>query len=112
MRKRKMFRAVGVSPPVAQPPAGLRRAARRFRAPLRRLRVAANRPFRYTAEPHSPQVAAMSLKRFLLVRLGRVVSYPVRRQLARFEVACQNPQAVQDQLLSQILSTQKNTAFG
>jgi len=55
---------------------------------------------------------AMSLKRFFLVRLGRVISYPVRRQLRQFEVACQTPEVVQSELLRGILHTQRNTAFG
>jgi hypothetical protein len=54
----------------------------------------------------------MSLKRFLLVRLGRLISYPIRRQLRQFEIACQTPEAVQTQLLQSILSTQANTGFG
>ena len=37
----------------------------------------------------------MSLKRFLLVRVGRLISYPVRRQLRLFEAACHEPEAVQ-----------------
>ncbi len=54
----------------------------------------------------------MSLKRFLLVRLGRLISYPIRRQLRQFELACQNPEAVQTQLLHRILRAQTNTGFG
>jgi hypothetical protein len=54
----------------------------------------------------------MSLKRFLLVRLGRLLTYPVRRQLRQFEVACQNPEAVQTELLLRILRTQTDTQFG
>jgi hypothetical protein len=54
----------------------------------------------------------MSLKRFLLVRFGRLISYPIRRQLRLFEAACQNPEAVQRELLFHILRTQQNTAFG
>jgi hypothetical protein len=54
----------------------------------------------------------MSLKRFLLVRLGRLLTYPVRRQLRQFEVACQNPEAVQAELLATILRTQADTQFG
>jgi hypothetical protein len=54
----------------------------------------------------------MSLKRFLLVRLGRVVTYPVRRDLRRFEAACENPEAVQTALLHRILRKQADTAFG
>lgn len=54
----------------------------------------------------------MSLKRFLLVRVGRLISYPIRRQLRQFEVACQTPEAVQSELLFRILRTQQDTAFG
>ncbi|MDY3560849.1 GH3 auxin-responsive promoter family protein, partial [Gemmata sp. JC673] len=54
----------------------------------------------------------MSLKRFLLVRLGRLLTYPVRRQLRQFEVACQNPEAVQTALLLGILRKQADTQFG
>ena len=54
----------------------------------------------------------MSLKRFLLVRLGRLLTYPVRRQLQQFEVACQNPEAVQSALLFDILRKQADTQFG
>jgi len=54
----------------------------------------------------------MSLKRFLLVRLGRLLTYPVRRQLQRFDAACETPQAVQEQLLLSILRKQADTQFG
>ncbi len=54
----------------------------------------------------------MSLKRFLLVRLGRLLTYPVRRQLRRFEADCQNPEAAQKLLLDQILIHQRDTQFG
>jgi hypothetical protein len=54
----------------------------------------------------------MSLKRFLLVRLGRVMSYPTRRQLWLFESACQSPETVQTQLLQQIVASQTDTGFG
>ncbi len=54
----------------------------------------------------------MSLKRFLLVRLGRLLTYPVRRQLRQFEVACQNPEAVQTALLLSIIRKQADTQFG
>lgn len=54
----------------------------------------------------------MSLKRFLLVRVGRLISYPVRRQLRLFEAACQEPEAVQTERLLAILRKQTSTAFG
>jgi len=54
----------------------------------------------------------MSLKRYLLVRLGRVLTYPVRRKLRHFEAACQEPEAVQTALLHDILRKQTDTGFG
>jgi hypothetical protein len=54
----------------------------------------------------------MSLKHFLLVRFGRLVSYPIRRKLRRFAVECENPEPVQTQLLLDILRNQTDTAFG
>lgn len=54
----------------------------------------------------------MSLKRFLLVRLGRLLTWPVRRQLRRFEAACEHPQAVQEAVLERILRQQQRTGFG
>src|SRR6478752_6109778 len=54
----------------------------------------------------------MSLKRYLLVRLGRLVSYPTLRQLRRFGGACENPESAQTDLLLSILRNQQNTAFG
>jgi GH3 auxin-responsive promoter len=54
----------------------------------------------------------MSLKRFLLVRFGRLVTYPVRRRLRAFEAACEHPEAVQRQLLLRTLARQRGTAFG
>jgi hypothetical protein len=54
----------------------------------------------------------MSLKRFLLVRFGRLISYPIRRQLRLFEAACESPEAVQTELLLRILRNQQATAFG
>jgi hypothetical protein len=54
----------------------------------------------------------MSLKRFLLVRLGRLLTYPVRRKLRQFEAACHDPEAVQTALLFHILRKQAATGFG
>lgn len=54
----------------------------------------------------------MSLKRFLLVRLGRLLTYPVRRQLRQFDLACEHPEAVQTALLFDILRKQAGTQFG
>jgi len=57
-------------------------------------------------------LTAMSLKRFLLVRLGRVLTYPVRRKLREFEAACRDPETVQTALLQHILRKQAATGFG
>ncbi len=54
----------------------------------------------------------MSLKRFLLVRVGRLLTWPVRRQLRRFEGLCDNPQAVQQAVLERIIRKQESTGFG
>src|SRR5437762_3367152 len=54
----------------------------------------------------------MSLKHFLLVRFGRLISYPIRRQLRRFAVECEHPELVQTQRLLDILHKQTDTAFG
>jgi GH3 auxin-responsive promoter len=50
--------------------------------------------------------------RFLLVRVGKVIATPVRRQLARFEAATHSPREVQEALLRDILAFQANTGFG
>jgi hypothetical protein len=50
--------------------------------------------------------------RFLMVRVGKVVAYPVRRDLAEFEAATHDPRAVQEALLRDILAAQAGTAFG
>lgn len=54
----------------------------------------------------------MSIKRYFLVRLGRLLTYPVRRKLHQFESACQDPESVQAALLSHILRKQAATGFG
>ncbi len=54
----------------------------------------------------------MSLKRFFLVRVGRLVSYPTLRQLRQFGSAADQPEAVQTELLLRTLRNQANTAFG
>ncbi len=54
----------------------------------------------------------MSLKRFLLVRVGRLITWPVRRQLRRFEQQCDDPRAVQAAVLDRIVRKQANTGFG
>jgi hypothetical protein len=54
----------------------------------------------------------MSLKHFLLVRFGRLVSYPIRRRLRRFALECESPEPIQSELLLSILRKQAPTAFG
>jgi hypothetical protein len=54
----------------------------------------------------------MSLRRFLMVRVGRLLTYPVRRQLRQFAEACRDPQAVQTALLTRLLAAQADTQFG
>src|SRR5262245_16174238 len=44
--------------------------------------------------------------------LGKIVAFPVRRQLAAFESATQRPREVQEELLRRILAAQSNTDFG
>jgi hypothetical protein len=57
-----------------------------------------------------------SVKHFLgrLVRkvVAKVVAVPVRRQLAKFEVATREPRRVQDELLRRILTYHADTDFG
>ncbi len=52
------------------------------------------------------------LLRSLLYVLGKIVVRPVRRQLAAFEAATNDPRAVQEALLRQILERQRDTDFG
>ena len=54
----------------------------------------------------------MSLFRFLLIGLGKILARPVRRHLRAFEAATHNPQDVQDALLKRILTHQTDTDFG
>ena len=54
----------------------------------------------------------MSFKRFVLVRIARLMMRPIRRQMRRFDVACEQPEAVQAELLARILRTQTATQFG
>jgi hypothetical protein len=44
--------------------------------------------------------------------LRRLLAFPVRRQLARFEAATQQPRETQEALLRRILTHQANTGFG
>jgi len=51
--------------------------------------------------------------RFLMRRVvGKLAAIPVRRRLARFEVATQNPQRIQQALLFDILNHHARTQFG
>ncbi len=54
----------------------------------------------------------MALTRFLLTRLARLATLPIRRRLAAFERDCLNPEQVQAELLRGILRRQAATAFG
>jgi hypothetical protein len=46
------------------------------------------------------------------MRIGKVVATPVRRQLAKFDVATRRPREVQEALLRDLLAYQANTSFG
>ncbi len=50
--------------------------------------------------------------RTLLVRVGKLIAAPVRRQLAAFEAATHSPREVQEALLRDLLAYQAETAFG
>jgi hypothetical protein len=50
--------------------------------------------------------------RFLVKMLRKAVARPLYRKFARFETACQNPQATQEALLHGILAFHADTAFG
>ena len=54
----------------------------------------------------------MSLRRFLLTRLGRLAAYPIHRRIAAFARACDHPERVQRDLLARIVARQSATAFG
>ena len=54
----------------------------------------------------------MSLTRFVLTRLGRLVAYPIHRRLSAFARDCEQPERVQTALLKGILQRQVATAFG
>jgi hypothetical protein len=50
--------------------------------------------------------------RFLLTRVvGKAVALPIRRRLAQFEAATNDPRAVQEALLADLLARQADTAF-
>jgi hypothetical protein len=50
--------------------------------------------------------------RVLLFAVGKIIVRPVRRQLAAFEAATHEPQAIQEALLRRILERQADTQFG
>ena len=51
--------------------------------------------------------------RTLFVRtVGKLIGWPIRRRLWAFHRNCDDPQAVQEQLLSRIIALQANTQFG
>ncbi|MGL4421201.1 MAG: GH3 auxin-responsive promoter family protein, partial [Gemmataceae bacterium] len=52
-----------------------------------------------------------SLRRYLLVRLARLATYPTRMRLRRFEAACADPEAAQLALLQGILRRQAATGY-
>jgi hypothetical protein len=52
------------------------------------------------------------VKQFLLTLVGKVVRYPVRRQVAAFEEATHHCRQVQDALLARILAHHGRTGFG
>jgi len=52
------------------------------------------------------------LGRFLVKMLRKAVARPLYRKFARFETACQDPQATQEALLHRILAFHADTAFG
>jgi hypothetical protein len=54
----------------------------------------------------------MFLGRIAVKLLRKAVARPLYRKFARFEAACQNPQATQEALLRRILAYHRETAFG
>jgi hypothetical protein len=57
--------------------------------------------------------AVKSVLRFLLNKVAaRVIAVPVRRRIAQFEAATDNPQAIQEAILRDILAEQAETGFG
>jgi hypothetical protein len=54
----------------------------------------------------------MSLRRFLLTRLGRLAAAPIHRRIARFARDCEHPERVQRELLLRIVTRQAGTGFG
>src|SRR5579885_396270 len=56
--------------------------------------------------------AQRAAAQFLRYAVGKIAAAPVKRQIARFEAATCQPQAVQEALLRRILSYQADTDFG
>ena len=54
----------------------------------------------------------MTLLRYLMIRAARLAVVPLRRKLQRFLASCDDPRAVQADLLKRILARQAATAFG
>ncbi|MEZ6140374.1 MAG: GH3 auxin-responsive promoter family protein [Zavarzinella sp.] len=54
----------------------------------------------------------MFVTRLLVKYLRKALARPLYRKFAAFELACQQPQAVQQELLQQILFRNRDTAFG
>jgi hypothetical protein len=48
----------------------------------------------------------------LIYTVGKLVAWPTRRRIRTFELACDNPQKVQEDLLRSILALQTETGFG
>src|SRR5262245_54309553 len=58
------------------------------------------------------RTGARAVFRFVLGRIGKLVAWPVRRNLRAFEAATHEPYAVQQALLRRILAKQADTGFG
>lgn len=54
----------------------------------------------------------MSILRPLLIRAARLAAIPLERRLGRFLKSCDDPEAIQTQLLRELLTRQANTGFG
>jgi hypothetical protein len=62
--------------------------------------------------PSFVQSGVRRLLRFLLLKVARVIGYPIRRRLAVFDAATHHPREVQEAILREILARQSQTAFG
>lgn len=52
------------------------------------------------------------LRLLFINTVGKLIAWPIRRRLRAFDRACQDPQAVQEALLRQIIAYQADTGFG